>query len=206
MSDKQKAILYNAVDTVIKFLNNDPSYKPMKATIMGSAGTGKSFIINTSISMVRRLTGSNDTVQNSVPSEAASFNVQGYSIHNLLGVRVTNPEKDLTKNSKSRLLEQLECLLLLAIDERSLIGSKVLAAAEQNTPECIYRGQNSLEIWGRLPVVHLFGDDYQLMPVNKNGAISGYDKRCCGAEQYVSNKCQRHSYLCIKVTGYSVTQ
>ena len=41
MSDEQKAIVYNAVDTVIKFLNNDPSYKPMRATIMGSAGTAK---------------------------------------------------------------------------------------------------------------------------------------------------------------------
>ena len=49
MSDEQKAIVYNAVDTVTKFLNNDPSYKPMRATIMGSAGTGKSFIINTII-------------------------------------------------------------------------------------------------------------------------------------------------------------
>ena len=34
MSDEQKAIVYNAVDTVIKFLNNDPLYKPMRVTIM----------------------------------------------------------------------------------------------------------------------------------------------------------------------------
>ena len=41
MSDEQKVIVYNAVDTVIKFLNNDPTYKPMRATIMGSGGTVK---------------------------------------------------------------------------------------------------------------------------------------------------------------------
>jgi len=108
MSDEQKVIVYNAVDTVIKFLNNDPTYKPMRATIMGSGGTGKSFIINTIISMVRSLTGSNDTVQIAAPSGAAAFNVQGSTIHNLLGVRVTNPEKCLTENTKSRLLEQLQ--------------------------------------------------------------------------------------------------
>ena len=62
LSDEQKTIVYNAVDTVVKFLNNDLSYKPTRATIMGSAGTGKSFIINTIISMVRKLTSSNDTV------------------------------------------------------------------------------------------------------------------------------------------------
>ena len=69
-----------------------------------------------------------------------------------------------------------------------MISSKVLASAERNTRKCIYRGQNSSEIWGGLPVVLLFGDDYQLMPVNKNGAINGYDKRCCGADQYITDK------------------
>lgn len=34
----------------------------------------------------------------------------------------------------------------------------------------------------------LFGDDYQLMPVDKSGAINGYDKQCCGAEQHVTDK------------------
>ena len=130
MSDKQKVIVYNAIETIIKFLNNDLTYKPMRATIMGSGGTGKSFIINTIISMVRSLTGSNDTVQIAAPSGAAAFNVQGSTIHNLLGVRVTNPEKGLTEITKSRLLEQLEGLLVLIIDERSMISSKVLATAE----------------------------------------------------------------------------
>ena len=26
------------------------------------------------------------------------------------------------------------------------------------------------------------------MPVDKNGVINGYDKRCCGAEQHVTDK------------------
>ena len=75
LSDEQKSIVYDAVDTVMKFLTNDPNYKPMRATIMGSGGTGKSFIINTIISMVRTLTCSNDTVQIAAPSGAAAFNV-----------------------------------------------------------------------------------------------------------------------------------
>ena len=188
LSNEQKNIVYDAVDTVMKFLNNDPDYKPLRATIMGSGGTGKSFIINTIISMVRTLTCSNDTVQIAAPSGAAAFNVQGSTIHNLLGVRVSHPEKGLSEPTKARLLEQLEQLLVLIIDERSMISSKVLAAAERNTRECIYHGQNTSEIWGGLPVVLLFGDDYQLMPIDKNGAINGYNKRCCGAEQHVTDK------------------
>ena len=188
MSKEQQDIVYTAVDTIIKFLNNDPSYKPMRATIMGSGGTGKSFVINAIIGMVRKLTSCNDTVQIGAPSGAAAFSVQGSTIHSLLGVRVNNPEKPLTASTKARLLDQLERLLVLIIDERSMIGSKVLAAAERNTRECIYQGQNSSELWGGLPVVLLFGDDYQLMPVANDGAINGYAKKQVGTEQHVTDK------------------
>ena len=64
----------------------------------------------------------------------------------LLGVRMTNPEKSLTENPMLWLLDQLERLLVLVIDERSMISSKVLVATEQNTREYIYRGQNSSEV------------------------------------------------------------
>ena len=39
MSNEQQKIVYTAVDTVIKFITNDPGYKPMRATVMGSGGT-----------------------------------------------------------------------------------------------------------------------------------------------------------------------
>ena len=91
LSDEQKSVVYDAVDTVMKSLANDPNYKPMRATIMGSGGTGKSFIINTIISMVRTLTCSNEPIQIGVPSGAAAFNVQGSTIHNLGEVRVSHP-------------------------------------------------------------------------------------------------------------------
>ena len=69
-----------------------------------------------------------------------------------------------------------------------MISSKVLAAVERNTRECIYRGQSSTEVWGGLPVGILFEDNYQLMPVDKNGAINSCDRRHCGAEQHVTEK------------------
>ncbi len=62
----------------------------------------------------------------------------------------------------------------LIIDERSMLSSKVLAAAERNVQHSVYKGQNGGEIWGGVPVVLLFGDDYQLFPVIEEGAIQGY--------------------------------
>ena len=188
LSKEQQNIVYTAVDTVLKFLTNDPSYKPMRATIMGPGGTGKSHVINAIIGIIRKMSNSNDTVQIAAPSGAAAYNVQGSTIHNLLGVKVHHPEKPLSDKTKQKLFEQLERLLVLIIDERSMVSSNVLAAAERNTRDCIYRGQNSNELWGGLPVVLLFGDDYQLMPVTKNGAINSFAKRKDGVYQHVTEK------------------
>ena len=69
-----------------------------------------------------------------------------------------------------------------------MISSTVLAAAERNTRECIFNGENTPKICGRLPIVLLFGDGYQLMPMNNIGAINGYAKSQLGAEHYVTRK------------------
>lgn len=197
-SSQQSEIVYRAVETIIKFLNNDPTYRPMRATVMGCGGTGKSFIINTIIAMVRRLTSCNDTVQVAAPSGAAAFNVQGSTIHRLLSVNVNHPEKELPEKTRERLKNQLQRLLVLIIDERSMISSKVLAAAERNTRQCIYDGQNSTEVWGGLPVVLFFGDDYQLMPIADEGAIQGYAKRQAGLEHNLTNKMSSSQLLAYK--------
>ena len=105
MSDKQRTIVYAVVDTVIKFLNNGPKYRPMRANVIGCGGTGKSFIVNTIISMVRKLTCSIGTVHIAVSSGATTFNVQGSTIHNLLQVRMSNLEKGIPENTMARLLE-----------------------------------------------------------------------------------------------------
>jgi hypothetical protein len=57
-----------AIDTIVKFLKNHKNHKPLRATVMGCGSTGKSFIINTIISIVRNMTQMNDTVKVGAPS------------------------------------------------------------------------------------------------------------------------------------------
>ena len=82
----------------------------------------------------------------------------------------------MSEMKKNWLKVQLERLLVLIIDERIMISSRLIAATERNTRECIYSGHNLKELWGGLSVLLLFGDGYQLMPVQKDGAIHGYAK------------------------------
>jgi hypothetical protein len=67
-------------------------YKPLRAIVMGCGGTGKSFSINTIISIVRTMTQLNDSILVGVPTGAAAFNVQGSTLHHLLGINVGWPE------------------------------------------------------------------------------------------------------------------
>ncbi len=77
LSKQQQAVVIASIDTIVKFLKNDKKYKPLQATVMGCGGTGKSFIINTILSIVRNMTQMNDTVKVGAPSGAAAYNVQG---------------------------------------------------------------------------------------------------------------------------------
>ncbi len=147
--------MITAIDTIVKFLRNDKKYKPLQATVMGCGGTGKPFIINTIVSILRNMTQMNDTVKVGAPSGAAAYNVQGSTLHRLLGISVPRPEEKVTGTALENLQECLKHLLCQIIDERSMLSSKVLAAAERNVRHSVYKGQNGGEIWGGIPVVLL---------------------------------------------------
>jgi hypothetical protein len=75
----------------------------------------------------------------------------------------------------------------------------------------VYNGQNSQEIWGGIPAIILFGDDYQLWPVIEEGAIQGYSKITSKNPITPTNKqtaaqllCQWGTYLFTKIMTKSV--
>ncbi len=60
----------------------------------------------------------------------------------------------------------------------------------------MYNSQNSHEIWGGIPAVILFGDDYQLWPVIEVGAIQGFFKSTSTAPLAPKNKLSATQLLC----------
>jgi len=54
LNDEQQLFVICALGAVVKFLINNPTYKPLRATVIGCGGTGTSFIINTLIALVRK--------------------------------------------------------------------------------------------------------------------------------------------------------
>jgi hypothetical protein len=92
-----------------------------------------------------------------------------------------------------------------------MLSSKILSVTERNVRECAFKGQNSKEIWGRVTVVLLFGDDYQLFPVIEEGAIQGYSRMNSKGPQMPTTRmtpsqliCQRGNYLFTHVMSEKV--
>jgi hypothetical protein len=87
------------------------------------------------------MTKSNGTVLIRAPSGAAVFNVQGSTLHHLLGIGVARSEDNIMQKDHEKLQRQLKHVLCLIIDERSMLSSKVLGAAERNIQNTVYAGQ-----------------------------------------------------------------
>jgi hypothetical protein len=76
MAPEQKHVVLAIKHTIIKFLKNNKAYVPIHATIMGCGGTGKSYIIDTILTIIKNIAGSNATSLIGTSSGAATFNVQ----------------------------------------------------------------------------------------------------------------------------------
>jgi hypothetical protein len=89
-------------------------------------------IINTILTIVKKMTKRNTTILVEAPSGAAAYNVHGSTLHHLLGIQVSRPEDNITQKVRDKLQDRLKNPLCLFIDKRSMLSSKVLGAAERN--------------------------------------------------------------------------
>ena len=177
LSEEQKMIALTVFDTVWKFLTNDKSFKPIRATVMGAAGTGKMHLINTIATFIRELTGVKDSVLITAPVGNTRMHLDGCSLREFLSTSTNQSWMELSQEEQTILQKKIKFLQVLMIHERNLLPSIVVGATERNIRECAFGGQNKNTLWGGIPVVILFGDDYQIPPVMAEGAIRGYSTK-----------------------------
>jgi hypothetical protein len=141
-------------------------FKPLRMTIMGCGGTGKSVLINTLVTCIRKIFDDNDSVFVTAPTGAAAYNVGGSTIHRefKINVRDVPGYSTLSDNTKNELMKNLLQTIALFFDERSMIGLMLLSQTELNIKETVHNGGHDTEDWGGIPVVAIFGNDYQLPP------------------------------------------
>ena len=106
-------------EALIKFITNNPTFRPLWATVLCCGVTGKSFIVNTLISMVRRYTKWNDMIRFDALTGSAAYIVGGCTLHFCLNLSIDLNvlKKDLSTNKQEELVLKIEHMLMLIIDK-----------------------------------------------------------------------------------------
>ena len=106
------------------------TFKPLRMTVCGQAGSGKSTLINTLVTAIRKIFQKNNSVYVCGPTGSAAFNAGGETCHHLFNIPTKMKETVLTQEAQKILNIKLEDTVALIIDERSMLSSFVLGTTE----------------------------------------------------------------------------
>jgi hypothetical protein len=151
-------------------------FKPIRLTVRGVAGSGKSTLIHTLSTAVKRIFNSDSVVCINGPTGCCAFSVGGKTIHSAWSIAPFQPRMTPSAKAMKKLFLRYSKLVLLMVDERSMISSSLLACLESYAKQTIHKGRNNKEPWGFTPIVVFFGDDGQLPPVEP-GAFYALEKK-----------------------------
>ena len=151
----KQMLVYTAVRQHFEAHSPQP---PLRMIVSGTAGTGKSYIIN----CLRLLLKEEVFVAAPTGVHVAAFNVEGHTLHSLFCLPTKSEYKDLEGEQLLRLQKSLEKMSYLIIDEMSMVGRKVFGQLDRRLRQVF--PHKACEILGGCSCI-LFGDFGQLPPV-----------------------------------------
>jgi PIF1-like helicase len=158
------ALILNAVRRYSQGLDvNDE--KVLRVTVSGVAGSGKSTWINTLVTSLRKLFPESNTVSVFAPTGSAAFNAGGKTLHGGFKVPLNLETLNLSPNNHKFLLQQFDQMLVLIVDERSMMDATMLGTIKNYMQQCAHSATNGGHPWGGIPIIILVGDDFQLPPI-----------------------------------------
>ena len=98
---------------------------PLRIIVSGTAGTGKSYLINCLRVLLR------EKVCVAAPTGIAAFNIDGNTLHSLLSLPTKGEFKDLEGEHLNRLQQALSSIQYLIIDEISMVGRKLFGQVDR---------------------------------------------------------------------------
>ena len=196
--DDQKDILLYVLSKLQQWVqdyeNNTNKFIPLRLTICGQAGSGKSVLIKTLVSILRKMFRRNDCCYVCAPTGSAAYQAGGQTIHSLFGIKSTNTSFQVTPTLQQKLLQRFANIVCLIVDERSMVCSEILSTMENYSSSTFHQGRNTTREWGHLPLLLLVGDDYQLPPILPGAfeAFESYTNRTQKLQKKKKTKQQAH--------------
>ena len=133
------------------------SFVPLRMTLCGVAGSGKSTLINTLVTAIRKITGKTDSVYVCGPTGSAAFNAGGETCHRLFNIKGKLYEADLSAQALKTLMSKLKNTSVLIVDERSMVSALLLGTMEAYCRQAAFQGSNKHLSWGGTTNSHSCG-------------------------------------------------
>jgi hypothetical protein len=150
------AVLYKVFGKIREWMeweagDQKSKYVPLRLTVRGAAGTGKSSIINIIVSYNRCMFDDNDVVHVVAPTGMATFNVLGETLHRFAGLDWQNMKKGMTNITMEKLQKKLQSTVAIMMDEREMLSQIILGFVEQavarSAHKCGHSGEDNDIIW-----------------------------------------------------------
>jgi hypothetical protein len=149
---------------------------PIRMTISGVAGSGKSTFIHTLSTVIKNIFQYSESIRVTAPTGSAASNVNGATCHHAAKIGILKSMDGHISEKTLRLLKkEYKNVVCFVIDERSLLSSKLLAKIEYNIRHAVNNGLNKEHSWGNIPIVIIIGDDFQLPPI-ESGAFQIFNQ------------------------------
>jgi hypothetical protein len=149
-------------------------FKPLRMTVRGVGGTGKSTLINFIQSAVQKKFQSKDAIQVIAPTGVAANITKGQTIHYRFEIPIHKTTTNIPASTLKRQLQKNSKLIVLILDERSMVSSSTLFSLENIIRHTTYNGVLHEIQWAAIPIIVLFGDDGQLPPPVNPGIFSAF--------------------------------
>lgn len=175
--NREQRTVYNLIiDHYSDFLagRNPPQ---LRVNLDGVAGTGKTYVLlqaSKKLEEMAAMAGVRDPVLRAAPTGIAAHNFHGRTLHSLFKIPVKIPQQGHSQKLSRSNLYSLQALFqhckYLIIDEKSMIGMKLLGLLDQRLREIFPARQD--ETYGGMNIF-ICGDFHQLPPI---GATVMYAK------------------------------
>ncbi|CAG8720815.1 17502_t:CDS:1 [Cetraspora pellucida] len=167
LNEKQMEIFKRIEAHYIAATVDHNNVEPLRIIIMGTAGTGKSYLIKAVVVRLNELAKDHGVEKKSpvlllAPTGVAAYNIHGTTIHSALSIPVNCTNFDLNGERLKQLQNKLQDVKYFIIDEKSMVGHRTLALIDMRLRQAFSEQRD--QPFGNQSVI-LIGDFGQLPPV-----------------------------------------
>ena len=207
LNDKQKSIVMFHRDwckKAVLALKEGKPVEPYHVFLSGPGGVGKSHVIKLIHSDTLKLLKLSGTFEPddvivllTAPTGVAAFNINGMTLHSalLLGRSKYSGFQPLSHDRLNTLRTKLSRLMLLIIDEVSMVGCNMLLEIHKRLQQI--KGVSDDAVFGGISILAV-GDLYQLPPVGQAPLFNTVSD--CYAQLYGSGSLWRDNFLMVELT------